>query len=91
MVPPAAPSLSVPALMVVRPVYVLDPLNVQVPVPALVNVPVVVPIMLDSEPLPDPPSVKPNVAPVIVPALVMLMFPLPATMLLALPNVINPL
>jgi hypothetical protein len=38
-----------------------------------------------------PSSVKPNVAPVIVPALVIRMFPLLATMLLALPSVIRPL
>ena len=88
---PAAPSLSVPALIVVRPWYVLDPESVQVPAPVLVSVPLVVPRILASEPLPVPPSVRPNVLPVMVPALVMLMSPLPATMLLALANVINPL
>ena len=42
----------------------------------MVNPPVVVPIMLETLPLPAPASVNPNVAPVIVPALVRLSVPL---------------
>jgi hypothetical protein len=70
---------------------VLEPDNVQVPVPLFVTVPDVVPIMLDMLPLPVPPMVSPNVLPVIVPALEILISPWLVTMLEALPSVIKPL
>ena len=47
---PIAPSLSVPALMVVAPLYKPSPDNVQVPVPLFVNVVTVPPIPLDTCP-----------------------------------------
>src|SRR5260221_344790 len=46
--------------------------------------------MLASDPLPEPPSVSPKPEPVIGPALVMLIVPELATMLLSLPSVISP-
>jgi hypothetical protein len=42
--PPVAPSLSVPALIVVKPEYVFDPESISVPVPLLVTAPV--PLMI---------------------------------------------
>src|SRR5207302_4384749 len=90
--PPAAPNLKVPSLIVVTPVQVLAPETVQVPVPLLVTVPAPVPMMLAILLAALVPSnVSPNPDPVIVPALEIMMFPLLATMLLALPSVINPL
>jgi hypothetical protein len=83
---------SVPALTVTAPVKVFSAESVQVPVPALVTVPDVVPMMLARLlAVLVPPNVNPKVAPVIVPALERTMFPLLATILLALPSVINPL
>lgn len=76
--------------MVVNPVYVFAPPSVHVPSPCLVSVPVVVPKMLDNVPLYAPPSVNPYVAPVIVPALLIVISPDVAIILLALPRVINP-
>ena len=65
---PAPPIESVPALIVVAPLYVLTPESVQVPDPCFVTVPVVVPIMpAILLPVPVPPSVRPNVAPVGLP------------------------
>ena len=88
----AAPYCNLPALIVVRPVYVLAPDSVHVPVPALVTVPAPVPMMLArllAALLPS--SVNPNPAPVIVPAFDSTRLPLLATMLLALPSVSRPL
>lgn len=83
---------TVPALMVNPPVNVLAPERVHVPVPALVTVPATVPIMLAKLLAVLVPSrVNPNPEPVIVPAAERTIFPALATMLLALPKVINPL
>src|SRR5438093_1080367 len=54
------------------------PERVQVPEPLLVSEPVVVPMMLETLPLPAPVRVSPNVAPVIVPVLVRFSVPVPA-------------
>ena len=89
--PPAAPSFNVPALIVVKPVNVLAPESVHVPVPLFVTVPEVVPMILATLPLPVPPRVNVNVAPVIVPAFVILISPEFVAMVAALPRVINPL
>ena len=59
----------------VVPVKVLLPETVHIPTPFLVKVPLVVPRILDKVPLPDPPIVKPKVAPVIVPELAILISP----------------
>ena len=89
---PVASSARVPALIVVAPLYVFTPLSVQVPLPALVSVPAPVPMMLDTLlPVAVPSSVRPNPLPVIVPTLLSAMFPLLATILLALPRLTNPL
>ena len=88
---PAAPSCNIPALIVVKPVYVLFPETVHVPVPPLNKLPVVVPRLLARLPLPDPSKYKSKPAPVIVPVFVMLMSPGFVLMLLMLPSVINPL
>ena len=83
-------STSVPALIVVAPLYVLAPLSVQVPVPALVRVPAPVPMMLAMLPPAVPPSVRPNPLPVMVPVLLRLMLPVSPTMDEALSRLISP-
>ena len=56
--PPVAPSFRIPALTVVKPVYVLDPLNVHVPVPDFVSVPEPVPMILVNVEDPEPFKVR---------------------------------
>jgi hypothetical protein len=86
------PSFSVPALIVVRPVYVFAPESVHVPVPLLVTVPDVVPITPATLPLPEPPNVRANVAPDIVAVVARFISPALAIMLTpVLPSVIAPL
>ena len=82
--------VSVPPFTVVAPVKVFAPDRVQVPVPLLVSEPEVVPIILEMLPLPAPASVSPNVAPVIVPALVRLSVPLLEERVVAPASVSNP-
>jgi len=53
--------------------------------------PVPVPIMLFMVTFEEPLTVSPKVEPVIVPVLLKVMLPVPATMLLALPSVTSPL
>ena len=65
--PLAAATEIVPALMVVLPVKVLTPLRVSFPAPLLVSPPEVVAMALLIVVSPAPPTVRPNVAPVIPP------------------------
>src|SRR6266480_2643100 len=81
---------NVPELTVVAPVYVLTPESVQVPEPLLVSEPVVVPIILETLPLPEPVRVSPNVAPVIVPVLVKFSVPLSEEIVVAAPRARRP-
>ena len=84
--------VSTPALTRVSPLKVLALVSAQVPKPVFVRVPVPVAITLArllAGPL--PPRVKLKPAPVMVPLFESTMFPLPAMMLLELPNVIRPL
>ena len=67
-----------------------NPVKLQVPDPALVNVPVVVPMIESIEPPAAPPKVKPNVAPVIVLVLVNAILPASPTILVALPKAMRP-
>ena len=90
---PAAPPLPicrVPSEIKVPPLYVLAAVNIAVPAPSLVSVPVVVPMMLLIVIFPAPPSVRPNVGPVIVPVLVSVSVPESELMRDAAPRVSNP-
>ena len=89
LAPPEATD-KVPPEMVVPPVKVLAPPSAQVPAPSLVNVPLVVPKTLVNVPPAAPPKVKPNVGPVMVSTLLMVMAPVPPTMELAAVKVIRP-
>ena len=85
-----APSLIIPALIVVRPVNVLAPEIIHVPASCLVSVPDVVPIILVKVPPCAPPKVNPKVAPVIVPEFEILIVPVPPIIEDAEPSVIRP-
>src|SRR5205807_7056137 len=61
-------------------------LRVHVPLPDFVSAPVVVPIMLEIVPSPEPVSVSPKVAPVIVPAFVKFRMPLSDEIVVAAPR-----
>ena len=66
-------------------------MSVQVPEPVLVRPPVVLPTMEASVPLPAPASVRPKVAPVIVPAFESASVPALEAMVAAEPRVTSPL
>ncbi len=91
-VPKAAPALiaTVPAFRVVPPVKVLAAPRVNFPAPSLVKDPEVVPKMLFNTVSPAPPTVRPKVPPVIVPALVKESVPLSELIRLTDPKVTNP-
>ena len=84
------PNLSRPAFTDMLPVLVLAPLSVKVPVPFLVTVPVPVPMIEEIEVSYEPSTVRPKVEPVIVPALVRLMLPDCALIVVAAPKVTKP-
>ena len=87
--PPVPISCRVPALMVVAPVYVFEPLNLQVPKPVLVKVPVAVPNTEAKVPPWAPPKVRACVV-VVVPVLLRLMLPVSPMMVVALPKLTKP-
>ena len=85
---PTLPNLRVPALINVPPLNVLVPATVQVPASTFVSDPAPVPKTLVSVPPTAPPKVRLNPLPEMVPVLLMLMAPVPPTILLLLPKLI---